>query len=523
MNPGVVISKRLVLVNSLSGVAAKALNLGILLWLYRYLLARISTEEFALYPVLAAAMVFLPLVSTVLTGGLGRYIVEAYAKGEQHKVVQIVSTMFVLLLGAGLAILAMGLVFVWNVHHVLTVPLHRLWDARIMMALMVCSFVIRTVLAPFQVGLYVRQKFVLSNLIALCQQLLRIAFLFVLLFGVSTRVLWVVVASVSANICGILVMVAISRRLIPALKFRTSCIHWPVAKEVTSFGGWNFIAHLADTIRRSADPLILNKFGTAMDVTCFHLGSLPYNQIRQFSSVAQRPLMPPLTAMHATGSKDRLRNAYLRGGRYGLWATLFLSVPLIIYSQEIIRLYVGEKYGVAAIVISLLLVPYSVVYGHVMLPNFSIATGRMRPLALRVGAMQLINLLLTLYLVGVRRMGAVGSALSTCLVTTFAWPVLAWPLGLRMAGLSFSRWLRETLLPGLLPALPAAAVLGALKFVVRPSSWLGLGGCVACGLLCYAVVLLVFCLRPADQKDLQKVLGRAWSFASFRCIFRRLK
>jgi len=55
------ISKRLVFINSLSGVATKVLNIAVLVWLYRYLLKRISTEEYALYPVLASLIAFLPL------------------------------------------------------------------------------------------------------------------------------------------------------------------------------------------------------------------------------------------------------------------------------------------------------------------------------------------------------------------------------------------------------------------------------------------------------------------------------
>ena len=96
MSTEVVISKRLVFVNSLSGVAAKVLNLGVLIWLQQYLLRRISAEEYSLYPVLISLIVFLPPATSVLTGGLTRYIVEAYAKGDERRVTQITSTMSIL-------------------------------------------------------------------------------------------------------------------------------------------------------------------------------------------------------------------------------------------------------------------------------------------------------------------------------------------------------------------------------------------------------------------------------------------
>jgi len=507
MSTEVVISKRLVFVNSFSAVAAKVLNIAILLWLYQYLLKRISTEEYALYPVLMSLIMFLPLLSTIFIGGLARYVVEAYATGDEQRATQIVSTMSVMLVCAGLVVLTGGLVFARYVDSVLTIAPERVWDARIMMSLLVLGFVIQMILTPFQVGLYARQKFVLINLIALFTQLLRIGILFMLLFGVSTRVLWVVVASVTSETCGIIVMVLISRRIAPALVFRLSEIRWSIAREVTSFGGWSSVAQLAGIIRLSADPIILNKLATSLDVTCFHLGSMPFRQIQQFSSVAQGPMMPALTAMHAIESKDRLRNAYLRGGRYGLWVTLLLSIPMMVYSREFITLWIGEKFLTAAVVIILLLATYPVVYGNVMMANIAIAMVKIRSLAIRVLLIQILNLVLTLYLVGVRGMGAVGSALSTFLVMLFVWPVVNCRFALRLADTSFNRWLQETILPGWLPGLAAAMVWIILKFAAKPSTWLGLAGCVACGLLCYILVLLIFCLQENDRNDLKKAIA----------------
>ena len=58
MNETVPISKRLVLINSASSMIARMLNVTVLLWLHRHLLGRISAEEYSIYPVLMAVMVF---------------------------------------------------------------------------------------------------------------------------------------------------------------------------------------------------------------------------------------------------------------------------------------------------------------------------------------------------------------------------------------------------------------------------------------------------------------------------------
>ena len=157
------ISKRLVLINTAGTVVTRLLSVSVFVWLQQYLLRRISPEEYSLLPILAAVMVFAPLLTTVLTGGIARYVTEAYAKGDERGVTQITSTIFPLLLGVSFLVLVGGGVFSWYVDRVLTIAPDRVWDARIMMSLMVFTLAFGLSATPFRLGTYVRQRFVLQN------------------------------------------------------------------------------------------------------------------------------------------------------------------------------------------------------------------------------------------------------------------------------------------------------------------------------------------------------------------------
>lgn len=507
------ISKRLLLVNSASSVVTKLISASVIVWLQQFLLRRISDEEYSLLPVISSVVVFLPLLTTVFSAGIGRYVTEAYARGDERRVTQIVSTMFPFHLATALAIGVVGCALAWHVDRVLTIAPERVPEARIMLGLMVFSLVSSVAVAPFSVGLFVRQKFMWSSAIGLGQEFLRIGLIFVLLFGVSISIVWLVVASVSANLCGLVATQVVSRRLVPALKFRLSEIRWSLVRTLTSFGGWTILAQLGEMIRTGSDPILLNKFSTPVNVNSFYIGSLPLGYMQGISYAIQGPLLPQMTAMHAADARDRLQSAYLRIGRYALWGALLLAVPLMVFSREVILLYVGDAYADAAIVMVLLLAVFPVAYGHVMLGHLANATAQMRSWTLRAVAVQLVNLALTLYLVGVLGMGAVGSALGTFLSMTLLWPVLNWPLGLRLVGLGWGRWFRETLVPGLVPAVVSAVVCFTLKFTVAPATWLALGLCAAAAMAVHGAVLWRFCLQPADRVDLAAVrtsLFRRW-------------
>ena len=175
-----------------------------------------------------------------------------------------------------------------------------------------------------------------------------------------------------------------------------------------------------------------------------------------------------------------------------MWAGLMLVTPLIIFRREVITLYIGGQYETAATVMALLLVGFPIRYGNHMIGILATATAQLRPLALRVMTNQVVNVGLTLYLVGALRQGAVGSALAALIVTAAAQPIWMWRLGWRLAEVTPLQWLRETIQPGFLPGVAGAAVWIGLKLVVRPTTWPMIGCCVLGGAVvesrCGAVV-----------------------------------
>ena len=98
---GIEISKKIIIINSISSALALLINMSVLIWLQQYLLNHISASEYSLIPIVLSAMAFAPLLTTVLTGGLSRFVTAAYAKGDLEQVSTICSTMFPILLLAG--------------------------------------------------------------------------------------------------------------------------------------------------------------------------------------------------------------------------------------------------------------------------------------------------------------------------------------------------------------------------------------------------------------------------------------
>ncbi|MGB3245663.1 MAG: oligosaccharide flippase family protein, partial [Sulfitobacter sp.] len=343
-----VISKRLVVINSASSLVAKAVNMTVLLWMYQYLLKRISAEEFAVLPVVMALMVFAPLFFSFFTGGISRYVVEAYAQGNSDQITRIVSSILPPLSAMALVFFAIGMVVAVNIDSLLTIAPTMTTQASVMMALLVTSFSLQMLGLPFSVGFHVKQRFMELNLIGVSRDFLRIILLLTFLLGIGPQVVWVVVATVISEILYTVVTVWRSRRMVPELRMRMDHFDSAQAQTLISFGLWTTLGRLGGVMYTNAATILLNLYGTAVDVTSYHIGSTFYRQIDSTVALAVQPLQPVMTSMHALNDSKRLSRTVFRGGRYATWVSLAVATPLIIYADTFVDLYLGEKYSQTA-------------------------------------------------------------------------------------------------------------------------------------------------------------------------------
>lgn len=488
------------MVNAASSVLARVINVGGLLWMLQYLLTRIPPEEFAVYPVLAAVMVFVPLFFSIFTGGVARYVVEAYAKGDSQRATALVSSIVPLLAAYSLGFLSLGLVFAWSIDSIFTIPPQMTSSARIMMMLLVISFALQMLLLPFGVGYHVRQRYVEFNLLQLGRDTFRILLLYLLLVEIGPAVIWVVVATVIADQVHLAVVTWRSVAMAPELRFRFRLYDRTMAGKLLSFGLWTTLGQLAGVMYVNAATLMLNLYGTALDVTNYHLGATCFRQLQSLIALARQPLQPALIAMHAKGERARMARTTLRGGRYGLWVALAVATPLGLYATEFIDLYIGERFSDAALILMLFMaiIPFS--QPTVLLPIIAMAMAQVRAFNVAAFISTGMGLVLMLVFLLLGEMGAVGVTLALTLVTIVAQVVYFWPLQHRLAGFGFRELWREMLVPGLAPATAGAVAWGALKISVPLDDWIPLGLAVVAGGVVYMAVLLRFGFDTEDWR-----------------------
>ncbi|MBU1237938.1 MAG: oligosaccharide flippase family protein [Gammaproteobacteria bacterium] len=492
----------------MSSAISLILNLSVLLWLQQYLLTRISPEEYSLLPLLMALMAFSPLLTVFLTSGLGRYLTVAYARGDNDEVVRICSTMFPILLVAGVLLLVVGWGAAWYVDKIIEIPPHLVPDARLMLALLAIPVAARLPLAIFESGFLIRQKLLLHDLIEVGCLLLRLSILVALVMGVSPRVLWVTVSTVMAELIYLAISTIVSVRLVPEQKIRWGVFHRPLATEIASFGGWTFISQIAETIKQTLDPLILNRFASAADVAVFYVAGIAQRQLKLMLVPITRPFFPVLAAIHADGDTVRLSNVYLRVARYHTWVLLCIGIPAMVLSNEIIHLYLHGKYDQAGPVMALL-VAVAILGGlNALGPAVAPVVGAQKGFGLREVPVYLFNLALTAILVAYFHQGAYGSAMSTLIAVAIGEVGIVGAYCRRLAHTSTRSWISEVVLPTFLPAVPPLLLCLLARATLALDNWTSILVTSGLSAMLYLGLVSAFFLREQDRLDIGRIAER---------------
>lgn len=495
-------------INAASTVATRVLQLTVLVWVNQFLLRRIAPEEYSLYPLVLSLMVFAELFRFVFTAGLGRYIVEADSRDDAAGVTRVVSSMFPVLLLLAACFLLVGGLAAWQLDRLLKIEPQYLGEARLMLLLLVATLAVNVAAAPFAEGLYARQRFVVLNLIVLGGEVLRISVLLALLFGVGTKVLWLVVATTCGTLATLAMQVVMTWRMLPAARFRRDCFSLATVRTLFGFGAWTTVGGLASLVSSTVPVLLLNRFGTALDVADLHLGRLPEAQLRSVVTAAGSPAQPALTRIYAREGAGALKELYYRGGRYYLWLALVFVAPLLVFGREIVHLYAGSRYAEAAPVMFVLLGVYPCLWASAMFFQTAFAMGRIREFYVCDLVIQGVTLVALLYLVVVRGMGVMGAAFALGLSNGVLHILIIWPKGLASVGGQWRPFLRQTILLGMIPfALALLAGFGFRAFFEVNSWWL-VAAATLLMVAVYGATLLAFCLDPFDRRLVGRVVLR---------------
>ena len=244
-----------------------------------------------------------------------------------------------------------------------------------------------------------------------------------------------------------------ARRAIPELVISRKLVTRPEVVQLVTFGGGLLTIRMLGTIYRQMDKVILGAAAGPRFVAIFDIANKIHAGAATVQSVASSALLP--ATAFARQSKEVLRDMFLRGSSYTTAVAMPVAIATGVFAAPVIDKWVGDGLD-GAVLPTQLFAAYLVLLGmHAVGSTMYVALGHLKPIILIVGASVLMNLAISVALVG--PLGVEGVVLGTLLSNVVAWPFLL-KLFLDRFGTPLGEWTRVVLVRNL-PGVAVQAVL----------------------------------------------------------------
>ena len=443
--------------------------LVISLYTSRKILEVLGIEDYGIYNVVGGVVGLMSFLNTSMAATYQRYFNYEMGKHNNNGLAKLFqSSLSVQLLYAILTILIAETLGLWFLDHKLIISPERIDAARWVYHISIASFALTMFQAPFTALIIAYEKMDILAYISILETVLKLAIVYMLDLSLADKLLLYGLLSF-----GVILLSTIMYMVVCRVKFRVCKIglDWnrQNLKELIQFGGWGMLGSLAITLKGQGVSVVLNMFFGPVVNAAQGIANQIMNAVNQFVASFQSAFRPQLTKSYAEGDLSYMYKLYYTATKISFYLILVLSLPIIMETPMILRLWLGNNVPEHTVVFTRLTLLTTMI-GAYANPTSCIAyaVGRIKWFTIIVST---LNLMIVPIAYIVLRMGATPkSALIVCLVITiFAQITRLLVLKHLEASFSLKHYLSKVIWPTLLVAMTSMIIPMTLKWFVSNS------------------------------------------------------
>ena len=496
--------RRRIALNTVSNTAAKAASLVAGFLLTPFILGRIGPVDFGLWVLIGSVLSYGSLLDLGISGALIKYVAQYATEDRREDLGALVATALRLYTALGALALIASLAMAPVIPYLFALPGEtRATAVRLGVVMGIGLAVSIPAVIPTAIlrGL---QRYDLGSLVASLGTILFVVAA-VLVLSLGGGVVGLASVSVLTTILVQILALWLIHRTTPWLRVSWRGGQRSLVRMLGTFSIWLLIEDVMARVRTRSDEIVIGAFLPLSAITPYaiarRVADMPLIVTDQFMKV----LMPVASQLHAERDQTHLRALFVTSSRITMAVVVSLGVVVILLARPLLVLWIGAEYADAALLVAVLGLASVLDAGIWPAGAVLQGIGRYRAFAILSIVAAAGNLGLSLWLV--HPLGVLGVAIGTLVPTAIVRFGFIFPYTLRVMQVGAREAAREILLPALLPAIPAVAVLWALGRAVPPATLPALALCALAGAGVYGVVYLAVG-AGAPERDLARSLVR---------------
>ena len=466
-------------------------------------IAHLGKAAYGLWMLTASITAYFSVLDLGYSGAIVKFVAQYRAKRDVRALNEVLSTTFYLFATLGAVAYLVAIVVAVYLDRIFHLTPDQVHLGRIV--LLVISVNVSAGMACSVFGGVINgfQRYDLNNVVGTASTVVS-AIINVVVLSLGYGLIELVVATTIVRVMTYSIYRANAYRVFPGLRLRLRSFSRARLREVTMFSVYMALIDWANKLNYSVDALVIGVFLNTSAVAVWSVGQRLAETSQRLTNQLNDVLFPTVVDNDASSRLARLQSIFLIGTRLSLATVVPIGGALMLMATPLVQAWVGPDFAGSAIVVQLLALTVIMRVGNATASTVLKGAGRHRLLSVCSVVTALVNLSLSVAIVG--RLGLTGVALGTLVPVGVAAIFVVFPAACRRVELPVQRVLAEAVWPAVWPA----AVMGAYVVATRPligQSLVAVGAEMIAAVGVYAITFLTFGISAAERRFyLSKVL-----------------
>ncbi len=372
------------------------LTMLVSLYTSRVVLNTLGVEDFGIYNVVGGIVMMFSIINGTMATAVQRFLNYEMGKNDEEQLRTVFNVSVVIHIGIALIVLILiESIGVWFLNNKMNISQERMNAANWVLQFSAFSFVATILSVPYNATIIANEKMK--------------AFAFISIFEVSLKLL--IVFSLNwfnfdklKLYATLMFLLSVLLRVIYGIyakkNFKECRFKWQwnkdIFKEMTAFAGWNMIGVSSTILRTQGVNIVLNIFYGTFVNAAMGIANQVKSAVENFTNNFIIALNPQITKSFASGNKNYFMTLVFNGSKYTFYLLLFISLPIILEADIILKLWLKIVPEYAVVFVRLILTCSLIESLSKTLIQAMFATGKIRDYQLVVGGVTLLNLPLSL-------------------------------------------------------------------------------------------------------------------------------
>lgn len=306
----------------------------------RIVLSTLGIEDYGVYNVVTGVVTMLNFLSGTMASSNQRFFSYYLGKDDTEKYKQVFSaTCIIYVIMIVILFLLLESVGLWFVKEHLSIPEGRETAVLFIFQFSIISFLISIASSPFVTSIIAHEDMQIFAYISIVDAILKLSVAFMLQYIDFDKLeLYAILSLASSSIIAILYIIICLRRY-PECQLRKIYWDYSIFMAIIKYTGWTLLGNATSTARVQGVTILMNQYFSPVIVASRVIASQISNTLSTFSTNFSRSLYPQVIKSYSSGKFDTMYKQVYSGTKIAFFLMWILLLPLWIYMDEILSIW----------------------------------------------------------------------------------------------------------------------------------------------------------------------------------------